>query len=141
MGTNAKTDTAAKMRKAIFFGRKKLAHMDEEAFSALVKGVAGHDDLKNMDTATLGKVLDAMRKAGFAPKENPETAAIQGRIRALWGTMHEEGIVSRKDGLDGYCIRLCRRTLDGLTVKQCQSVLECLKNWYERETLCPRKGA
>lgn len=135
MGTKNESATRTKMLRAIYFGKKRLPHLDADAFDKLVSSATGGNaDLGSMDARDMGKVLDAMRKAGFAPKDGEEAAPMRGRIKHIWAEMLRRGIVSKPDGHEGYCHRLCKRGLDSLTVKQCQIVIESLKRWWERES-------
>ena len=142
MGTKNESATRVKMLRAIHYGKKKLPHLDAAAFADLLRtATGGKDDLGSMNAAEMGKVLDAMRKAGFAPKDGDQTAAMKGMVKSIWAAMLQRGIATKPDGYEGYCHRLCKRGLDSLTVKQCQIVIESLKRWWERETMTPYPAA
>lgn len=127
------------MLSAIHAGKKQMG-IDDDIFMALKENTVGGERLSSLDADALGKILDAMRGAGFrvAMTETPETARLRAMVVSLWHGMHDAGIVGNKNGYDAYCKRICKRPLVSLTVKQCQGVIETLKRWWARETGNPQ---
>lgn len=119
---------------AIHVAKAKLG-MDDETYRAFLLNTVGKKSCAKMTEKELQRVLNAMRKAGFQPKDGANAADPQARkIRALWISMGKAGIVrnSAEAALEAYVRRITGCSLAEATVKQCQAVIETLKKWIDR---------
>jgi phage gp16-like protein len=135
MNTHAKHGTAA-MIGAVKAGQRRLG-LEGQTYKDFLFRETGKDSCADMNARELGKVLNAMRAAGFGQKAdaNPLTPRQKALVRALWREMHKLGIVRNPNdsALDAYAARICRYPLEALTVKQFQSLIESMKRWWDRE--------
>ena len=145
--------TKAKLIQLIHIAKGQLG-LDDDTYRAALLGSAGKTSCSQMSIPELNQVLEHFKKAGFktkakrrvSPKSDPKQHGEINKIRAIWITMHKQGIV--RDGsetaLDAYVNRMLNRAKVGanvsyhthfLTQKQAVQVLESLKKWYRRELL------
>lgn len=122
------TSTAG-LIKAIQTGRRKLGLSDEE-YHALLEGVSGKTSSKELNAYQLKEVLRRMREAGFHTATDPQLR----KIRSLWFSMYEEGIVKSKtdQSISAYIRRITKKHVNSCDVKDLQRVIETLKQWIDR---------
>lgn len=122
------TNTAG-LIKAIQTGRRKLGLTDEE-YHALLEGVSGKTSTKELNAWQLKEVLRRMRAAGFHTATDPQLR----KIRSLWFSMYDEGIVKSKteQSISAYIRRITKKTANACGVKDLQRVIETLKQWIDR---------
>lgn len=122
------TNTAG-LIKAIQTGRRKLGLTDEE-YHALLEGVSGKTSAKELNAWQLKEVLRRMRAAGFGAATDPQLR----KIRSLWFSMYDEGIVKSKaeQAISAYIRRITKKTANACGVKDLQRVIETLKQWIDR---------
>lgn len=115
--------------KAIQTGRRKLGLTDEE-YRALLEGVSGKTSTKELNAWQLKEVLRRMRAAGFHTATDPQLR----KIRSLWFSMYDEGIVKSKteQAMSAYIRRITKKTANACGVKDLQRVIETLKQWIDR---------
>lgn len=124
MGTNT-----SGLIKAIQTGRRKLGLSDEE-YRALLEGVSGKTSTKELNAYQLKEVLRRMREAGFHTATEPQLR----KIRSLWFSMYDEGIVKSKteQSISAYIRRITKKSANACGVKDLQRVIETLKQWIDR---------
>lgn len=115
--------------KAIQTGRRKLGLSDEE-YHALLEGVSGKTSTKELNAYQLKEVLRRMREAGFHTATEPQLR----KIRSLWFSMYDEGIVKSKteQSISAYIKRITKKSANACGVKDLQRVIETLKQWIDR---------
>lgn len=132
----------------IHIGAKDLG-LGEDAYRALLEGVAGVSSAAALDAAGRRAVLATLRKLGWQPRvkgspsPNPyvpspgEAPAMpQARkILALWGALERAGKL--RNGSPQALRRFVTRTtgveaLEWLTARQANTVIEALKSWLAR---------
>ena len=130
--------------KLIHTGQRALA-LDDATYRDMLETMTGLRSCgdKKMTEKKLTAVLARMRELGFEPAAAAQKPAKKsalakpgqmGIARALWRRMHAFAIVH--DGsdraLDAYCKRMTGNTLGFCTVAECQRLIECLKQWWQR---------
>ena len=122
------TSTSGLIR-AIQTGRRKLGLSDEE-YHVLLEGVSGKTSTKELNAYQLKEVLRRMREAGFYTETDPQLR----KIRSLWFSMYDEGIVKSKteQSISAYIRRITKKSVNGCGVKDLQRVIETLKQWIDR---------
>lgn len=115
--------------KAIQTGRRKLG-LAEEEYRALLEGVSGKTSTKELTAYQLKEVLRRMREAGFHTATDPQLR----KIRSLWFSMYDEGIVKSKteQAISAYIRRITKKAVNACGVKDLQRVIETLKQWIDR---------
>ena len=127
-------DRLKKKRQAIHVQRRQL-NMDDDAYRALLKrvaGVASSADLMTQEKADA--VLDEMKRLG-APARRPLTGS-QKKIWSLWQQLADAGRVRdrRMPALLSWVKRQAH--VDALAFLSCAqeyAVIEALKAWLERK--------
>ena len=122
------TNTSGLVR-AIQTGRRKLGLADED-YRILLEGVSGKTSTKELNAWQLREVLRRMREAGFHTATDPQLR----KIRSLWFSMYDEGIVKSKteQSLSAYIRRITKKSTHACGVKDLQRVIETLKQWIDR---------
>ena len=122
------TNTAG-LIKAIQTGRRKLG-LTEDEYRALLEGVSGKTSTKELNARQLKEVLRRMRAAGFHTATDPQLR----KIRSLWFSMYDEGIVKNKteQSIAAYIRRITKKAVNACDVKDLQRVIETLKQWIDR---------
>lgn len=115
--------------KAIQTGRRKLGLSDED-YRALLEGISGKTSTKELNAYQLKEVLRRMREAGFHTATEPQLR----KIRSLWFSMYDEGIVKSKteQSISAYIRRITKKNVNACGVKDLQRVIETLKQWIDR---------
>ena len=116
--------------KTIQTGRRKLG-MDDETYRALLADVSGgKTSSKDLNAYQLKEVLRRMREAGFHSVTDPQLR----KIRSLWFSMYDEGIVKSKteQSISAYIRRITKKNVNACGVKDLQRVIETLKQWIDR---------
>ena len=115
--------------KAIQTGRRKLGLSDED-YRALLEGVSGKTSTKELNAYQLKEVLRRMRETGFHTATEPQLR----KIRSLWFSMYDEGIVKSKaeQSISAYIRRITKKSANACGVKDLQRVIETLKQWIDR---------
>ncbi len=162
------TSYANQLKRTIKTGMNVLG-MDDGTYRMMLKRVSGEvsgkpkDSITKMSITELKAVLDDMRSHGFTPRrgkmprtltkgkhKSPAASAKEspmlGKIRALWITMSQQGIV--RDGSDEALNAFARKNankarrergmplvlnITGMTEREIYVVLETLKSWQRRE--------
>ncbi len=130
--------------KLVQIGKRDLA-MDDDTYRAMLENLTGQRSAKNLSQLQLSKVLDHLKRLGFAPKAKkpqPKAKALEvAKLRAIWITMHKQGFVRNGTdaALDAYVRRMTThsngRGIDKaiwLKPYQAAEVLESLKKWHYR---------
>lgn len=123
------TTNTSGLIKAIQTGRRKLGLSDED-YRALLEGVSGKTSTKELNAYQLKEVLRRMREAGFHTATAPQLR----KIRSLWFSMYDEGIVKSKteQSISAYIRRITKKNVNACGVKDLQRVIETLKQWIDR---------
>ena len=123
------TTNTSGLIKAIQTGRRELGLSDEE-YRALLEGVSGKASTKELNAYQLKEVLRRMREAGFHTATEPQLR----KIRSLWFSMYDEGIVKSKteQSISAYIRRITKKSANACGVKDLQRVIETLKQWIDR---------
>lgn len=113
--------------------------MDDDTYRAFLHKTVGKKSCKGLNNKELMRVLDAMKAAGFKKQHTHKRKALVSdpqakKIRAVWLMMANAGEIHNRSeaAIDAFVRRICGRGLESATVKQCQAVIECLKNWADR---------
>lgn len=113
--------------------------MDEDAYRTLLLDTLGKSSLAGSTAKEKWRVMEELKSRGFRPRpfhKGKELVADPQakKIRALWLTMADCGIVRDRSekALNNYVRRFTGRTLEDATVKQCQAVIEILKQHFDR---------
>ena len=126
-----RTPHTAGLIKAIQTGRQRLG-MQEEDYRAMLADVSGGRTVstKELNILELKLVLIRMRKAGFRNTTDDQLC----KIRSLWYSLWDEGIVQRKDerAIASFIRRITKQEVRECSVKDMQKVIEALKKWIER---------
>ncbi|UTV30186.1 gp16 family protein [Photobacterium atrarenae] len=142
----------------IHVGKRELA-LDDDTYRALLFANGEHSSCSKMNIKQLENVLAVMEMQGFKRKGNDAQSTFKRRlspksgkakhaeidkIRAVWITMHQHGIVRDRSeaALDAYVRRMTGRGnqkavdhVGWLDANQAYTVLEALKNWHRREVV------
>lgn len=157
---------ANQLKRTIKTGMNVLG-MDDGTYRMMLQRVSEavsgkpKNSITQMSIDELKAVIEDMRERGFAPKrgktgngrsKSPTTAAnskqspMLGKIRAVWITMAQQGIV--RDGSDEALQAFARKNINkarrlddmplvlnisGMTQRELTVVLETLKSWQQRE--------
>lgn len=164
------TNYASQLKRTIKTGMNVLG-MDDGTYRMMLKRVSSEvsgkpkDSITKMSITELKAVLDDMRLHGFTPRRgkmprtltkgrhkspttgsNPNESPMLGKIRALWISMSQQGIV--RDGSDEALNAFARKNankarrergmplvlnITGMTEREIYVVLETLKSWQHRE--------
>ncbi|WP_022655584.1 gp16 family protein [uncultured Desulfovibrio sp.] len=118
---------------------KNQLGMDDDTYRAFLLDMTGKDSCAKMTPKEHWRILEELKRRGFrkipAHKGKLLVNDPQARkIRALWLTMADCGIVRNRSekALNGFVRKMTGCTLTDATVKQCQAVIEILKNWLDR---------
>ncbi|BBQ83913.1 gp16 family protein [Kluyvera cryocrescens] len=130
--------------KLIHVARRTLG-LDDETYRVFLSTVVpGKSSCRDMSSAQLQAVLDALKERGFKPVSSKPKApsGIAGKIRAVWFTMFNQGFVTSNDtaAIDAYVKRITRQQnggegvakLNWLRDEKARTVLESLKRWHMR---------
>lgn len=122
---------------AIHVGRQRLG-LAEQDYRAILRRVTGKASAAELDDAERRRMLDELRRLGFAAARPRPLAEPQHRmIRGLWIDLGKAGkLRDRSDrALDAFCKRMTGiDRLEWLPVPAANSVIEALKAWRERDT-------
>ena len=123
------TTNTSGLIKTIQTGRRKLGLSDED-YRALLEGVSGKTSTKELNAYQLKEVLRRMREAGFHTATAPQLR----KIRSLWFSMYDEGIVKSKteQSISAYIRRITKKNVNACGVKDLQRVIETLKQRIDR---------
>ena len=106
--------------------------MTEEDYRAMLLDVSGGRtaSTKELDVFELKVVLLRLRRGGF----QSVTGKQLGKIRSLWYSLWDEGVVRSKDekAIASYIQRITKREPRNCTLEDMQLVIETLKKWTER---------
>ena len=107
------TTNTSGLIKAIQTGRRKLGLSDED-YRALLEGVSGKTSTKELNAYQLKEVLRRMREAGFHTATAPQLR----KIRSLWFSMYDEGIVKSKteQSISAYIRRITKKNVNACGV-------------------------
>ena len=113
--------------------------LDDDTYRALLIDLTGKDSCSRMTPKEQWRVIEEMKRKGFQKKPTHKGKRLISdpqakKIRALWLTMADCGIVrDRSEKALASCMRrFTGRTLEDATVKQCQAMIEILKQWFDR---------
>ena len=113
--------------------------LDDDTYRALLIDLTGKDSCSRMTPKEQWRVIEEMKSKGFQKKPTHKGKRLISdpqakKIRALWLTMADCGIVrDRSEKALASCMRrFTGRTLEDATVKQCQAMIEILKQWFDR---------
>ncbi|RLQ88894.1 regulatory protein GemA [Notoacmeibacter ruber] len=124
----------------IHIGKKALG-LDDDAYRDLLERETGKRSAKGLSETERGRVIDAMRRAGFKPASKGLRNGLEGRfakkLQALWiagwnlGLVRDRrdsaltSFVKRQTGLDA--VRFCHDAADA------RKAVEALKAWLARD--------
>ncbi|ECI5214675.1 regulatory protein GemA [Salmonella enterica subsp. diarizonae] len=133
--------------KLIHVARRDL-QLDDDTYRAFLMQKTGKISCRELTTAQLKQVLDAMKERGFKKQKKTSRRRFKGyvtpreKIYKIWQQMFLDGFVSdiSDAALDRYVERLTRKYNGGQgvsTLAWChddmlQTVLESLKQWHIR---------
>ncbi len=130
-------DRLRKSRIRLIHTAKRELGLDKDAYRDLLARETGKRSAKDLDIDQLGKVVEALRRAGFRAKPKARTLKEpQHRlIAALWRELHEAGAVA--DGTARALSAFVRRQtgierLEWLPAAEAGKVVEALKAWLAR---------
>lgn len=113
--------------------------MDEETYRDLLFDTLGKRSLAGSTSKEQWRVVEELKARGFKPSPVHKGRALldspQARkIRALWLTMADCGIIRDRSerAMDSYVRRFIGCKMQDATVKQLQSVIEILKQHFNR---------
>lgn len=113
--------------------------LDDDTYRALLIDLTGKDSCSKMTPKEQWRVIEELKRKGFQKKPTHRGKRLISdpqakKIRALWLTMADCGIVrDRSEKALASCMRrFTGRTLEDATVKQCQAMIEILKQWFDR---------
>lgn len=125
-----------KIIKAIQACRRKVEGLgDDEPWRDFLERASGGRSLRDMTGPQLGKVLDALHRAG-APKTSPRGGRPRyvdskqlDMIRGLWIELADAGVVRSRseDALSAFIRRQTRQDMGALYPRQATAVIEALK--------------
>lgn len=118
---------------------KSQLGMDDDTYRALLLDLTGKDSCSKLTRAEQWQVIEELKRKGFQKKPTHKGKHLISdpqakKIRALWLTMADCGIVrDRSEKALAKCMRrFTGRTLEDANVKQCQAMIEILKQWFDR---------
>lgn len=118
---------------------KQQLGMDDDTYRDFLLGVTGKDSCSKMTPGEQWRVVEELKARGFrqTPTHKGKRLASDPqakKIRALWLTMADCGIVrDRSERALASCMRrFAGCTFEDATVKQCQAMIEILKQWLDR---------
>ncbi len=118
---------------------KNQLGLDDDTYRALLLDLTGKDSCATMTVKEQWRVIEELKRKGFQKKPTHKGKRLVSdpqakKIRALWLTMADCGIVrDRSEKALASCMRrFTGRTLEDATVKQCQAMIEILKQWLGR---------
>ncbi len=118
---------------------KNQLGLDDDTYRALLLDLTGKDSCSRMTVKEQWRVIEELKRKGFQKKPTHKGKRLVSdpqakKIRALWLTMADCGIVrDRSEKALASCMRrFTGRTLEDATVKQCQAMIEILKQWLGR---------
>lgn len=138
----AGSDVAKRRIKAVQACRRQVAGLeDDDAWRAFLGRVAGgQTSLRAMGYRDLGRVLDALHKAGA-----PQTAGGPSRsryaqdqqmrmIRGLWIEAADAGVVHNRseEALSAFVLRQTKQDIGALSAASSRRVIEALKGMLKR---------
>lgn len=146
-----RTEAQKRLIKAIQACRRQVQGLGEEepwrGFLALLPG--GRTSLRTMNGVELGRVLDALHKAGApsrpgGPAKSRYTDDQQLRMmRGLWIELHEAGKVAdpSEDALGAFIKRQTKQDMGALDAASSRSVIQALKAMLNRPAPTRRRAA
>lgn len=137
---NADTQSRKKDLAKIHMAKKDLA-MTDDSYRALIKRITKGRTNSSAELTTTERVvlLAEFKRLGWHPKRSrkhsPERTGLASKITATWIDMSKRGLL--RDGseraLGHYCKRMTgKHSVDWLTIKEAQKLLESLKQWESR---------
>ena len=118
---------------------KSQLGMDDDTYRALLLDLTGKDSCSKLTRGEQWQVIEELKRKGFQKKPTHKGKHLISdpqakKIRALWLTMADCGIVrDRSEKALATCMRrFTGRTLEDASVKQCQAMIEILKQWFDR---------
>lgn len=172
MTTPKQTTYANQLKRVIKTGMNVLG-MDDGTYRMMLlrvsQATSGHpkNSITQMSIDELKAVVEDMREHGFQPRRgkipsnpplqkggtkspatatNPKEKPMLGKIRALWITMHQQGIVrdASDEALNAFARQRAnnfrRKTgkplvlnINGMNPRELSVVIETLKSWQKRE--------
>lgn len=118
---------------------KSQLGMDDDTYRALLLDLTGKDSCSKLTRGEQWQVIEELKRKGFQKKPTHKGKHLISdpqakKIRALWLTMADCGIVrDRSEKALAKCMRrFTGRTLEDANVKQCQAMIEILKQWFDR---------
>lgn len=118
---------------------KSQLGMDDDTYRALLLDLTGKDSCSKLTRGEQWQVIEELKRKGFQKKPTHKGKHLISdpqakKIRALWLTMADCGIVrDRSEKALAKCMRrFTGRTLEDASVKQCQAMIEILKQWFDR---------
>ncbi len=137
----------------VHVGKREL-NLDEDVYRSVLKDVTGKSSCAKMTIKELEQVLEHFKTVGFtvkkkqakngkrySPKTTPNTVGQVAKLRAVWISMHKQGIVrdGSEQALDSYITRMLQAKDSNLSYhaqflspQQAVKVLESLKKWQKR---------
>lgn len=128
---------------------KKELGLDDDTYRAVLERVTGHTSSAKCSDAQLADVLAHFKAEGFKPRSTARSTRAKpagdrpladsphaGKIRALWITLYELGVIadSSETALAGFVRRQAKvEALQWLSPDQAPRVIEALKRWATRE--------
>lgn len=114
--------------------------LDEGAYRALLRRVAGVESARDLDALGRARVLDELRRSGWrsrppgggrAQDNSPQTQ----KIRALWLDLYDAGLVANPSdrALNAWVYRMTGiADLRWVDADQRRQLIEALKKWRQR---------
>ncbi|NMX60234.1 regulatory protein GemA [Pseudomonas sp. WS 5079] len=131
--------------KLIHVARREL-RMDADTYRLMLAGMKGLDgatSTADLNVPNLLKVLEQLKQKGFKPRPNkagkrpPAGDEQSKKIRSLWLTLHDLGVVRdpSEAALAKFVLGMTRvSALQWLNTAQASRVIENLKQWHNRVT-------
>lgn len=118
---------------------KNQLGLDDDTYRTLLMDLTGKDSCSKMTPKEQWRVIEELKRKGFQKRPTHRGKRLISdpqakKIRALWLTMADCGIVrDRSEKALASCMRrFTGRALEDATVKQCQAMIEILKQWFDR---------
>lgn len=116
--------------------RKDLA-LTEDTYRAMLQNIGGAESARDLDDASLGRVVDHLKRLGWKPKSagrHGSTPAVR-KIWAMWTDLGDRGALrnATRPALRAYVKRLTGvEEPEWLNPGQARRVIENLKSWQAR---------
>jgi len=151
-----KTTSVRQKKLALIHVARRDLDLDEQRYRDILLEATGLDTCRELSLDELDRVLDCMRRLGWAPapprgryspasrQKKPGEKTQADKIRAMWISMHHAGVVRNPSeaSLAKFCERLTgKHTPDWLDAHEATIVIQALTAWARNEHVEEAVGA